>query len=64
MNGQLARMCKKSAGVTVGWHKHDKTKEKHMNSMITVIGLLMTFEPGSSQWSSKKPKHLTYQDKQ
>jgi len=49
MNGQLARTCKKSAGVTVGWHKHDETKEKHMNSTITVIGLLMRFERGSSQ---------------
>jgi len=49
MNGQLARMYKKSASVAVGWHKHDETKEKHMNSMITVIGLLMIFEPESSQ---------------
>jgi len=50
MNGHLARMCKKSAGVSVCWHKHDETKEKHMNSVIIVIGLLMRFEPGSSQW--------------
>jgi len=49
MNGQVARMCKKSADVTACWHKHDETQEKRRNNVITVIGLLVRFEPGSYQ---------------